>query len=254
MTQFSANLGFLFTELSLTDAITASAKHGFDAVECHFPYAMPAAETKAALDKTGLKMLGLNTVKGNAAQGDNGLCALADRKEQAIASIDQALEYAAAIDTPNVHVMAGVASGDAAYQCYIDNLRYAAEKAAEFGINILIEPLNPYDAPGYFLHSTQQAEGIIDTIAADNLKLMFDCYHIQIIEGDVCRRLATLLPIVGHIQIASVPDRAEPDEGELNYRYVIDSIKSLGYKLPIGAEYKPSGATADTLQWMNRLR
>ena len=254
MTKFSANLGFLFTELSLTEGIVASAKHGFDAVECHFPYATPATDTKAALDKAGLKMLGLNTIKGNEANSDNGLCAIPERKTEAIAAIDQAVEYAALTDTPNVHVMSGIASGAAAESCYLENLRYATDKAAAHGITILIEPLNPYDAPGYFLNSTSHAERIIETVAADNLKLMFDCYHVQIIEGDVCRRMTTLLPLIGHIQIASVPDRAEPDSGELNYRYVLDAIKELGYNNPIGAEYKPASTTADGLVWMNSLK
>lgn len=254
MTKFSANLGFLFTELSLTNSIAASAKHGFDAVECHFPYAVAAADTKAALHKAGLQMLGLNTIRGNEANGDNGLCALPERKAEAIVAIDQAIEYAALVDAHNVHVMAGIASGLAAESCFLENLRYATKKAAEYGITILIEPLNPYDAPGYYLNSTAQAEKIIETVAADNLKLMFDCYHIQIIEGDVCRRLTTLLPLIGHIQIASVPNRAEPDTGELNYRYVMDAIKALDYHQPIGAEYKPAGSTADGLAWMNTLR
>lgn len=254
MTKFSANLGFLFQELSLTSGIEAAKKHGFDAVECHFPYSVPAAETNAALQKTGLKMLGLNTIKGDESKGDNGLSAIPGRIDEARTAIDQAIEYAALTDTRNIHVMAGNASGTEADKTYLDNLRYATSKAAEHGINILIEPLNPYDAPGYYLQDTEQAKNIIETLAVDNLKLMFDCYHVQIIEGDVCRRLNTLLPIVGHIQIASAPDRAEPDSGELNYRYVHDFLNELGYKAPIGAEYKPASTTEAGLGWMQKLR
>jgi len=217
VTKFSANLGFLFQEFSLPDGIEAAKKHGFDAVECHFPYSVPVAETNAALQKTGLKMLGLNTIKGDESKGDNGLSAIPGR-----------------ID--------------------LDNLRYATSKAAEHGINILIEPLNPYDAPGYYLKDTEQAKNIIETLAVDNLKLMFDCYHVQIIEGDVCRRMKTLLPIIGHIQIASAPDRTEPDNGELNYRYVHDVLNDLGYQAPIGAEYKPASTTEAGLGWMQKLR
>lgn len=254
MTKFSANLGFLFTELSLTEGIHASAKHGFDAVECHFPYSVPASDTKTALEKTGLKMLGLNTIKGDEAQGDNGLLAIPERVEAARASIEQSIAYAVEIGTPNIHVMAGNASGTAADKCYLDNLRYATSQAAQHGINILIEPLNPYDAPGYYLNNTAQAQTIIETIAADNLKLMFDCYHVQIIEGDVCRRMKSLLPLIGHIQIASVPDRSEPDSGELNYRYILDAIQEMGYTAPVGAEYKPSRSTEAGLGWLNTLR
>ncbi len=254
MPKFSANLGFLFTELSLSEGIEASRKHGFDAVECHFPYSTPAAETKAVLHATGLKMLGLNTVKGDESQGDNGLAALPDRVDEARAAIDQAINYAAAIDTPNVHVMAGIASGADAHNCYLDNLSYATSAAAKHGITILIEPLNSYDAPGYYMNHTSLAEEVIETVAADNLKLMFDCYHVQIIEGDVCRRMKSLQPIIGHIQIASVPDRTEPDAGELDYRYVMDAIHAMGYSAPIGAEYKPATSTSAGLGWLELLR
>ena len=254
MSKFSANLGFLFTDLPLPAAIEAAALNGFDAVECHFPYSTPASETKAALKKTGLRMLGLNTIKGDESKGDNGLCAIPERIEEARAAIDQAIEYAAQIDTHNVHVMAGNASGAAADKTYLDNLRYAVSKASKHGISILIEPLNPYDAPGYYLNSTDQAKEIIDAIDAGNLKLMFDCYHVQIIEGDVCRRMKSLLPIIGHIQIASVPDRAEPDQGELDYRYVLGIVNELGFNAPIGAEYKPAATTEAGLNWMQGLR
>jgi len=254
MTKFSANLGFLFTELPLPDAIEAAAQHGFDAVECHFPYSTPASDTIAALKKTGLRMLGLNTIKGDESKGDNGLCAIPERIEEARASIDQAIDYAALIDTPNIHLMAGNASGAAADKTYLDNLHYATSKAAKHGINILIEPLNPYDAPGYYLNTTGQAAKIIDAVGADNLRLMFDCYHVQIIEGDVCRRMKSLLPFIGHIQIAAVPERSEPDTGELDYRYVLGVLDELGFTAPVGAEYKPVSTTEAGLDWMQKLR
>ena len=254
MIKLSANLGFLFTEHTLPDAIHAAKKHGFDAVECHFPYTTPADETKAALQQTGLAMLGLNTIRGDESKGDNGLCAIADRVVEARASIDQAIDYAAAINTAKIHVMAGNASGPAADDTYLENLRYATEKAASHQIDILIEPLNPYDAPGYYLRDTAHAKQIIEAVGARNLKLMFDCYHIQIIEGDVCRRMENLMPIIGHVQIASVPHRAEPDTGELNYRYVFERLKKLGYAAPIGAEYKPATTTEAGLSWINALQ
>jgi len=254
VTKFSANLGFLYTELPLPAAIEAAALNGFDAVECHFPFSTPASETKAALTKTGLQMLGLNTIKGDESKGDNGLCAIPERIDEARAAIDQAIEYAALIDTPNVHVMAGNAAGTAADKTYLDNLHYATSMASKHGITILIEPLNPYDAPGYYLNSTGQAKEIIDAVGAENLKLMFDCYHVQIIEGDVCRRMKSLLPIIGHIQIASVPERAEPDHGELDYRYVLGKVGELGFNAPVGAEYKPAGKTEAGLQWLQELR
>ncbi|MCO5732291.1 TIM barrel protein [Rhizobium sp. SSA_523] len=254
MTLFSANLGFLWQELPLPDAIRAARKAGFDAVECHWPYAVPAVEVRRALDETGLAMLGLNTVRGHVADGDNGLSALPDRIDEARAAIRQAIAYAEAIGTPNIHVMAGKAEGDAARQVFVDNLAYACDLAEACGKTILIEPLNPYDAPGYFLASSAQACEIIGAIGKPNLKLMFDCYHIQIIEGDLTRRLEQLMPIIGHIQIAAVPSRAEPDSGEVDYRHILKMVARLGYSAPIGAEYRPQGAVEAGLGWMAVLR
>lgn len=255
MTQFSANLGFLWTELSLPDAIHAAKQAGFDAVECHWPYGTPADDVKAALTETGLRMLGINTVRGDVAAGENGLAALPGRETEARAAIDQAITYATAIGTPNIHVMAGfTAKGrDKAHETFVRNLRYAAEQAGKAAITILIEPLNHYDAPNYFLQTSVQAGAIIKEVAAANLKLMFDCYHLQIMEGDLSRRLKTLMPIIGHIQFAGVPDRAEPDQGEVNYPYLFSLLERLGYDAPLGAEYKPRGNTDAGLGWMNKF-
>ncbi|KAB7615446.1 TIM barrel protein [Amylibacter sp. SFDW26] len=251
MTQFSANLGFLFTELSLPDAIRAAARVGFDAVECHWPYDVFAQDVRAALDETGLPMLGLNTVRGNA--GENGLSALVGRENEARAAIDQAVDYAAAIGALNIHVMAGFSSGVDAHDCFVTNLEYACEKSAQHGITILIEPLNHHDAPDYFLQTSAQAQEIIEAVSADNIKLMFDCYHLQIMEGDLTRRLQKLMPIIGHIQFASVPERSEPDQGEVNYTHIFQTLSALGYTAPLGAEYKPKTTTIDGLKWMETL-
>ena len=248
--KFSANLGFLWTEHSLPDAIRAAKSAGFDAVECHWPYDTAPEEIKAALDETGLEMLGLNTVRGDVAGGENGLSALVGREAEARLAIDQAIAYAVEINTPNIHVMAGFASGEAAHNTFIENLKYATGQAATHGITILIEPLNHHDAPGYFLQNSTQAKAIIEAVNADNLKLMFDCYHLQIMEGDISRRLAALLPMIGHVQIASVPDRAEPDSGELDYGHVFEVLEGLGYDAPVGAEYKPRNGTDDGLGWL----
>ncbi|UWQ99054.1 TIM barrel protein [Rhodobacteraceae bacterium S2214] len=254
MTQFSANLGFLWTDLALPDAIHAAKSAGFEAVECHWPYAVDPADVKAALDATGLRMLGLNTDRGDVAGGDNGLSALPDRIDEARAAIDQAIAYAVQIGCGAVHVMAGFAAGSAAHDCFVANLKYAATQAAAHDITILIEPLNRYDAPGYFLTTTTQAIAIIDAVNAPNLKLMFDCYHVQLMEGDLTHRLASLLPKIGHIQFAGVPARGRPDEGEVAYKHVFKAIADLGYTAPLGAEYKPGGDTDQTLGWMDTLR
>ena len=200
--RFSANLGFLWADLPLPDAIRAAKAAGFDAVECHWPYATASADVRAALDETGLQMLGLNTVRGDLSAGENGLAALPNRIEDAQAAIDQAITYASEIGCKAVHVMAGFSSGADAHDTFVANLTYATAQAAPHGITILIEPLNRYDAPGYFLTTTTQAVDLIDTVAAPNLKLMFDCYHVQLMEGDLSHKLANLVPYIGHIQFA----------------------------------------------------
>lgn len=248
----SANLGFLWKELTLPNAIHAAKAAGFDAVECHWPYDSDPLEIRAALKSTNMQMLGLNTTQGGA--GMNGLLALDGQKPEARASIDQALAFAKSIGTPNVHAMAGFASGEVARNCFIENLQYACTQAAPLGITILIEPLNSYDAPDYFLQTSAQASDIISAVGAPNLKLMFDCYHLQIMEGDLSRRLANLLPLIGHIQIASVPDRAEPDDGEVNYSHIFKHLRKIGYEGAVGAEYKPKATTEEGLDWLRTGR
>jgi hydroxypyruvate isomerase len=252
MTRFSANLGFLWKDLPLPDAIRAAKRAGFDAVECHWPFETPVEEVTDALSETGLRMMGLNTVRG--APGENGLAALPGREVEARAAIDQAIAYAAAIGASNVHVMAGCAAGPAAEKTFVANLSHACDYAALHGITILIEPLNHYDAPGYFLSTSGQAVAIIEKLGRSNLKLMFDCYHLQIMEGDLTRLLTRRLEVIGHVQFASVPDRSEPDCGEVNYAHVFAHLDALGYTAPLGAEYTPRGATDAGLGWMSAYR
>ncbi len=247
---FSANLGFLWAELPLPDAIIAAKTAGFDAVECHWPYDTAPEDVKAALEDAGLRMLGLNTSRGAVEAGEMGLSALPDRVEAARYAIDQAIAYASGINARSVHVMSGFAQGQVADRTFRDNLAYACEQAAPHGITILIEPLNQQDAPGYHLQTTHKAREIIDTVAAPNLKLMFDCYHLQIMQGDLTRLLTDCLPIIGHIQFASVPDRGAPDRGALNYPHIFHHIRKLGWTTPLGAEYKTNGPTEPTLGWL----
>ena len=254
MTRFSANLGFLWTDRALPDAIRAAHAAGFDAVECHWPYEIATGDVAAALAETGLAMLGLNTRRGDVGAGENGLAALPGRADEARAAIDEALAYAAAIGAGAVHVMAGKAEGADARAIFAANLHYACQQAAEGGQIILIEPLNPYDAPGYFLNSTTQAADIITKIDAPNLKLMFDCYHVGRAEGDVLARLRALWPIIGHIQFAAVPDRGPPDHGDLDYRTIFAEVAAHAWAKPLGAEYRPAGKTDDSLGWMAQLR
>ncbi|MBR9862702.1 MAG: TIM barrel protein [Rhodobacteraceae bacterium] len=252
--KFSANLGFLFTELDLPDAIRAAKAAGFEAVECHFPYDTPPEQMRAALSETGLQMLGLNTWPGDRAAGDFGLAARPDRMSEARKEITRAVDYAAAAGIKAVHVMAGRTDDDeAAEDCFRSNLDHACDLAAEQGINVLIEPINTRDVSGYHLSTTDHAEQIIDALERPELKIMFDCYHMQIMQGDLAKTLERLMPKIGHIQIASVPDRAEPDRGEVDYRWLLQHIDDLGYNGFIGAEYHPQTTTKAGLGWMKTL-
>lgn len=246
MTEFSANLGFLWSYLPLPDAIHAAHAAGFHAVECHWPYDTPTAKVASALADSKLSMLGLNTLRGR--KGENGLAALPGREIEARAQIDRAIAYARAIGCDSIHVMAGCAEGIDAERVFLANLRYACIEARD--LTVLIEPLNRYDAPGYFLQTSKQAARLIDRAGLDNLQLMFDCYHIQIMEGDISRKLKALRDIIGHVQVASVPDRAAPDHGEVNYSHIYDLLGELEWTRPIGAEYRPSGQTSETLGWL----
>lgn len=252
MPRFSANLGFLWCELTLPEAIRAAAQAGFDAVECHWPYDCAPALVRAALDETGLAMLGLNTRRG--AAGENGLSALPGREAEAREAIRQALDYARQIDCAAVHVMAGFAQGPLAEAAFCANLDFACDLAEAQGTRILIEPLNHYDAPGYFLSDADHAAAIIEKLRRGNLRLMFDCYHLQIMQGDLTRLLARMAPITGHVQFAGVPDRGPPDRGEVNYRHIFAQLDAMGWDRPLGAEYKPGGPTEPTLGWMAALR
>ena len=247
--KFSANLGFLWADRPLPDAIHAAHVAGFDAVELHWPYETPAEDVKAALDATGLPILGLNTRRGDVAGGENGLAALPGRIDEARAAIDEAIAYADVVGARAIHVMCGFASGVEAHQTFVENLRYACASTQK---TILIEPLNRHDAPGYFLSSTDQARDLISEVRAANLKLMFDCYHVGRNEGDVTTRLADLRDIIGHIQFASVPDRGAPDHGELDYAHIFATLAD--WPAPLGAEYKPGGDTDATLGWLAQFR
>jgi len=247
MPSFSANLGFLWPDFSLAEAILAAHRSGFDAVECHFPYDEPVDEVCQALEATGLSMLGLNTIRGPL---NAGLAALPDQVSDARQAIDQAFEYGAQIGSRNVHVMAGAISGQEATSTYLDNLRYASDVAEKHNMSVLIEPLNPFDMPGYFLRDTVHACELLETLSLDNVKLMFDIYHVGRTEGKVIDRFNSCLPLIGHVQFASVPDRGPPGHGEVDFDSIFNAIDQSGWCQPLGAEYKVSGSTEDSLGWM----
>ena len=256
MPRFSANLGFLFTERSEIERVAAAASAGFRAVEMHWPYQVPAAEMRNALTRSQVAMLGLNTPVGNADAGDFGLAALTGRESEFQQALDQAVSYGSAVGATAVHCMAGIVPAHAttaAERTFVDNLKAAADKAALAGMSVLIEPINHRDKPGYFLHSVEQAASIIGQVERRNVKIMFDCYHTQIMQGDLTRRIENHLALIGHVQIAAVPSRAEPNEGEIDYRDICRTLDRLGYDGWIGAEYKPRGRTEDGLGWLSAL-
>ncbi|MDE2790428.1 MAG: TIM barrel protein [Paracoccaceae bacterium] len=248
--RFSANLGFLWANRPLPDAVHAAKAAGFSAVECHWPYDTPAATLRSALTETGLPFLSLNTRRGTLARGEFGLAAVPFRQTEAQESIQEAIDYADKVGARAVHVMAGKARGSVARKTFLDNLDFATAMAEPLGITILIEPINRHDAPGYFLETTGQALQVIDEVAAPNLRLMFDCYHIGRTEGDPTTRFAALQSVIGHVQFASVPDRGPPDRGDVDYATVFAAIAALGWNTPLGAEYNPVGPTGDSLGWM----
>ncbi len=256
--RISANIGFLWDHLPLPERINAAALAGFDAVECHFPYEYPAAEIKRSLQENGLSMLGVNTSLGP--EGCFGLAAVPGEEVQARKLIDQAVDYAAAIDASNINVVAGLTGGSAeAEQVYRRNLQYACESAAKHNKTIVIEPLNPRAVANYHMYTVEQS---IETIVAvreatgtDNIKLMFDFFHAQIVQGDLETLLKENIDYIGHVQISAVHDRGEPDVGEINYPYVLSVLESLGYNGYIGAEYKPRGKSVEAgLSWLEQYR
>ena len=249
MIRLSANLGFLWQDRPLPDAIRRAKDAGFPAVECHWPYDVDVDAVRRALDETGLPMLGLNTRRGQA--GENGLSALPGREEEARAAIRESFDYGARIGARAVHVMAGAAKGvEGAAETFRANLDYAATQARERGMAVLIEPLNDRDAPNYFLATVEQAAALIHGLGRSEVRIMFDCYHQQIMGGDLIRRFQAHRDLIGHVQIAAVPSRAEPDEGEVAYDRLLPAMVATGYDGFFGAEYKPRGMTDAGLSWM----
>ncbi len=257
MPRFAANLSLMFTEVPFLDRFEAAARAGFDAVEFQFPYAWPAHEITARLRDLSLELAMFNLPPGDWEAGDRGLAIQPERRGEFQAALGLGLQYVDLLGATRLHVMAGVlppgADVAAARRMYVDNLRDAARSAAARGIDLLIEPLNRRDNPGYFLHSTDQAADIIADIDAPNVRLQFDMYHTQISEGDLATRLEAHFGLVGHVQVAGVPGRHEPDEGELNYPWLFRLLDAWGYGGFIGCEYRPRGSTEQGLGWMRGL-
>ena len=252
MPKFAANLSMMFNELPFLDRFEAAATAGFKAVEFLFPYEYPAAELRSRIEGNGLGLVLFNLPPGDFAKDERGLAALPGREREFDAALGRALDYADALDCPRLHAMAGLIHHGASRPVYVSNLRRAARQAAGAGIEILIEPINTRDIPGYFINRLADARAVIYEVGEPNLALQFDLYHRQIVEGDVATAIREYTALTRHYQLASPPDRGEPDRGELNYPYLFELIDATGYDGWIGCEYRPRSGTVDGLKWAER--
>lgn len=258
MPRFAANLSMMYQEVAFLDRFAAAAADGFKAVEFLFPYAFAKQDVAKRLGDQGLENVLFNLPPGNWEAGERGMAAIPGREVEFAASIDTALEYAEALGCPRLHVMAGIPQAGldraACRATYVANLRLAAARAAAAGRDVLIEPINTRDIPGYFLNRQDEAQAIRAEVGAANLKIQFDLYHCQIVEGDLATKLKRDIAHVGHMQIAGVPERHEPDLGEVNYPYLFEVIDRLGYAGWIGCEYRPRAGTTAGLGWFAPYR
>jgi hydroxypyruvate isomerase len=251
MPRFAANLGHLFTERPLFERIGAAAAAGFSAVELQFPYDIAPSAVKAELERHNLTQLGINTPQ----TAESGVAALPGRERDWDAAFKRALDYVTAIGGTAIHCMTGVVPPEqrpAAETVFIKNLGRAAAAAAKANITLLIEPINARDRPDYFLSRVEHAADIVGKVGAPNVRIQFDFYHVQIMGGDLLTRFKKCLPLIGHVQIAAVPSRAEPDDGEVNYPAVFQAIDRAGYSGWVGCEYKPRTRTEDGLGWAKK--
>ncbi len=260
MPRFAANLSMMYQEHAFLDRFAAAAKDGFEGVEFLFPYDFDKADIRARLDDAGLKQALFNAPPGDWAAGERGIASLPGREEEFRRGIATALEYAQVLGNTRLHVMAGLLppGADRArhHATYIGNVAYAAREAARAGITIVLEPINTRDMPGFFLTHQAQAHAVCKEVGAPNVKVQFDLYHAQIMEGDLSVKLKQYVGEggVGHVQIAGVPDRHEPDEGELNYSHLFALMDTLGYDGWVGCEYRPRAGTSEGLGWLKRWR
>ena len=258
MPRFAANLTMMYTEVPFLDRFAAAARDGFDAVEYLFPYEHAPADIAVRLKDNGLTQALFNLPPGDWAAGERGMACHPGREAEFAAALEHALPYIEATGCRRVHAMAGLVPAGSnpanLRETYVANLRQAAARLAPLGVDLLIEPINSRDMPGYFLSLQQQAHDVLADVGAANLKVQMDFYHCQIMEGDLSKRLQKHLAGVGHIQIAGVPDRHEPDGGEVNYPHLFDLLDALGFAGFVGCEYRPRAGTSEGLSWMHLYR
>jgi len=257
MPQFAANLSMLFTEVPFLDRFERAAHAGFQAVEFLFPYAWPAAEIKARLDANGLKLVLHNLPAGDWDAGERGIGCLPDRTGEFRAGVAKAIEYATTLGVPQLNCLAGKAPAGAdeavLRKTFIANLKFSAAELKKAGLKQLIEPINSYDIPGFYLNRTAQALAILDEVGADNAYVQYDIYHAQRMEGELAATMSKYLARIGHIQLADNPGRNEPGTGEINYAFLFAHLDRIGYAGWIGCEYKPATTTEAGLGWRQRL-
>lgn len=257
MPKFAANLSLMYNEYPFLERFAAAARDGFAAVEFLFPYACLPGDIQARLRDAGLTQALFNCPPGNWEAGERGMASLPGREEEFKRSIERALGYAHVLGCTRLHVMAGLIRHGQDRQRHLDvylaNLAYAAQQAASHGVTILIEPINTRDMPGYFLNRQDEAHAIRSQLGAPNLMVQFDIYHCQIVEGDVAMKMRRDIAGIGHMQIAGVPERNEPDTGELNYPYLFGLMDELGYEGWVGCEYRPKAGTSEGLGWLKSI-
>ena len=252
MPRFAANVSTMFPDLPVAERFAAAKAMGFQAVEYLFPYGESPGNIRQRLCETGIRMVLLNTPLGDAGGGERGLAAVPGRQADFRHHFEQSLRYARTLDVPMIHVMAGVVAEEQridAEAVFAENVRHAADIAAPHGIRILLEPLNHEDTPGYYLTLTAETRRMIQSIGRDNVRMQYDLYHRQIMEGNLARGITENLDLIAHIQFSSVPGRHEPQFGEVNMPYLFDACDRLGYDGWIGCEYRPMTTAAEGLSW-----
>jgi 2-dehydrotetronate isomerase len=262
--RFAANLSWLYPDLPFLDRFEAAARDGFEGVECLFPHEHDTAEIQARLRDLNLQLVLFNARPGDWMAGDRGLACLSGREDEFQRAVIEAIKRAALLDCPRIHLMSGLCreptleARQAAKALFLSNLQWAAVQAEQAGVTFMLEPINPRDMPGYLLQQQAEAHAVVQTIGSSHLQVQMDLYHCQIVEGDITTRLRQLVPTgrVGHVQIAGVPSRNEPDHGELSYGHVLEELAALGYGGWIGLEYRPRdtgpGGTSAGLRWMRQ--
>jgi hydroxypyruvate isomerase len=253
MTKLAANLTMLFTEVPFLDRFDAAANAGFKGVEFLFPYAFELDQLRDKLHTNELELVLHNLPAGNWDAGERGIACHPDRVSEFQAGVDEAIRYATALGVKQVNCLAGIkpspVDADTAHQTFVSNLRFAADKLKSHGIRLLIEPINTFDIPGFFLSRAQQALDVIKDAGSDNIFVQYDIYHMQRMEGELTNTIKANLAMIKHVQLADNPGRNEPGTGEINYHYLFQLLGDIGYDGWIGCEYKPRAGTVAGLGW-----